>query len=465
MSTAILEGQPKGTDAVPRGGQAPDIVLHGGRVHALDAAGTIAQAMAIGGGKIVALGPDAAIVPLSGPGTRVIDLAGRAVLPGINDAHIHAVWLGARWPELMFETPGESWHAPTLATRAERVAALEKAWAVLAALGITSYTEPGIGPGEDAGATGCFGSDVLDIYAELAGTRRQTARVTLLRLFGYLDGASTLADFRAGLETPLPQADPRWLSIPGVKIFADGIPPMKNAWVRTPYRDGSLGGLMTGTGSEAERLAEFRAMVELAHGRGLQVAVHATGDRTIEEFITIVEALGGSKGLGHYVIHGDLATPGQLARMRAAGIGLDIQPIIAEQTAGWLAAAVRDEVARAAWPLDQMLDPAQRTTLTSDAPVASPDWRKIIAVAGTQLERRGVVVGDAELTTLLRMYTAIPAAQDGALDWKGTLEPGKVADFCVLSGDPYAAGYAGLPDLDVEMTWVDGRLVYARPAP
>lgn len=461
MSAAILDTHPQVSDGIPEGG-APDLVLRGGVIHAFDDANTVAEAIAIRGGHILALGPDSAISPLAGPDTKVIELDGRAVLPGINDAHIHAVWFGARWPDLMFEAPGESWHARTLSSRAERIAALEKAWAVFAALGITSYTEPGIGSGEDDGATGCFGSDILDIYAELAGSPRQTARVTLLRLFGYLDGASHFADFRKGLDLPVPVTDSRWLSIPGVKIFADGIPPMKNAWVRAPYRDGSHGALMTGTGSDAERLAQFRAMVELAHGRGLQVAVHATGDRTIEEFIAIVEALGGANGLGHYVIHGDLATPEHLARMRAAGIGLAIQPVIADQTADWLANAVSAEVAASAWPLDLMLDPTQRTTLTSDAPVATPDWRRILAAAARQLEARGVAVGRTELTTLLKMYTAIPAAQDGALDWKGTLEPGKVADLCVLSGDPYSAGHAGLPGLDIEATWVGGRQVYAR---
>ncbi|HWM35471.1 MAG TPA: amidohydrolase family protein, partial [Pseudolysinimonas sp.] len=120
------------------------------------------------------------------------------------------------------------------------------------------------------------------------------------------------------------------------------------------------------------------------------------------------------------------------------------------------------EAAAAAWPLESMLDEGLVATLGSDAPIASPDWRRTIAAAAALLESRGVEVGDAELTRLLRMVTAIPAVQDGSSAWKGTLEPGKAADLCVLGSDPLAVGAAGLPAVDVRMTIVDGRVVFER---
>jgi predicted amidohydrolase YtcJ len=58
------------------------------------------------------------------------------------------------------------------------------------------------------------------------------------------------------------------------------------------------------------------------------------------------------------------------------------------------------------------------------------------------------------------MYTSRPAEQDGAAAWKGTLEPGKVADLCILSADPYLVGVAGLEALRVERTLVGGRTVF-----
>jgi predicted amidohydrolase YtcJ len=70
-----------------RGGA--DLVLRNGKVITVDAAFTIAQAVAIAGERIVAVGPDAAMAAQTGPATRVIDLNGRSVIPGITDGHAH----------------------------------------------------------------------------------------------------------------------------------------------------------------------------------------------------------------------------------------------------------------------------------------------------------------------------------------------------------------------------------------
>jgi predicted amidohydrolase YtcJ len=439
-----------------------DMAFLGGTVHVLDEGRRVAQALAVIGDTIAAVGSKSEVEGWIGPETKIISTEGRAVLPGINDAHLHAVWYGAQWPRLMFESSDVGWHSRLLCSEQDRIAAIRKAWQELARLGITSYTEPGIGPGEDDGETGCFGTAVLETYASLAGSREQTARVTLLRLFGYLDGPSSIDDYRRGLETPAPSADSRWLSIPGVKIFADGIPPMRTAWTNEPYRDGGHGALLTGDGNEQERLCDFRTMVSMAHERGLQVAVHATGDRTIEEFISVVEKLGGAERLGHYVIHGDLITREQIERLKSARMGIALQPLIADQTADWLAQAVSEATVKQAWPMDKLVGNALNAILSSDAPVASPDWRRVIASAALQLERRDVVVDESILTELLRMYTAIPAIQDGAADWKGTLEVGKVADICVLEHDPLANDASALPNIEVDMTMVGGRIVHDR---
>lgn len=454
---------PPNTDAEQS--PAPDTILYGGTIHCLDAGLRQVSALAIGSGTITALGTDEEILALAGPGSRRIDLSGQCVLPGINDSHLHGVWLGARWPALMLESPGEDWHGRLLSGPEDRRRAILACFRLLASLGITSYTEPGIGPGEDAGETGCFGSDVLAAYAALAGTSAQTARVTLLSLHGLLDGASTLSAFEAGLSLPKPAADPRWLSIPGVKIFADGIPPLRTAWVEKPYLDGSVGTLFTGEGDLSERAATYERMIRLGHAAGEQVAVHATGDRTVEMLLSTVEALGGAGRLRHYAIHGDLVTPEQLARMAKAGVGLTVQPVIAAMTGEWMAGALRPEQIARAFPIDRIFGTTGlRATLSSDAPVATPDWRRIVATAAGQLDGRGLPVGRAELSALLRMMTAIPAEQDGAEDWKGTLEVGKVADLCVLSQDPLEAGWQRLPEIAVERTMVDGRFVYDRTA-
>jgi len=73
-----------------RAGTTPaDLILTNGKIITVDPAFTIAQAIAIAGDRILAVGPDAAMAARAGPATRVVDLKGKAVIPGITDGHAH----------------------------------------------------------------------------------------------------------------------------------------------------------------------------------------------------------------------------------------------------------------------------------------------------------------------------------------------------------------------------------------
>jgi predicted amidohydrolase YtcJ len=85
----ILSGQP----AALAGLDETTTVLTNGRIHTMDAAGTIASTVTIRHNRIVAVG---GTVPKAGPGVRVINLGGRTVLPGLVEPHIHIVSLGNR---------------------------------------------------------------------------------------------------------------------------------------------------------------------------------------------------------------------------------------------------------------------------------------------------------------------------------------------------------------------------------
>ena len=459
-----------------------ELVLRGGVVHVMDAAGHRATAVAILAGRIAAVGDDAEIGRWIGADTRVVELAGRAVLPGINDSHLHGSWLGARWPHTLFGEPAaglaESAEGaapgPLVASRAERRAAILRAGELLSELGITSYTEPGIGPGEDVGETGSFHSEVIEIYRELAAAGQLRQRVTLLALHGILDGPSAVTAVCAGIARHAELAgasDPAWFAVPGVKIFGDLIPLTRQAWTAHAYDDGTHGDLLVIGDGIDEKAAGLAEMLRAAHRAGLQVGLHATGDRTIELALDAFEAAAAEPGapstreLGHVIIHGDLVTAEQVARMARMGVWLNTQAGIATRTSDWLAGTLGAEVAGAAWPLDRARA-AGVLVLSSDAPVLDFDWRRGIADAEARVLATGgsadAAARSERLLGWLRCYTAIPAEQDRAAAWKGTVAAGKVADLVVLARDPFEVGAAGLPEVPVDLTVLAGAVVHER---
>ena len=77
---------------VPARGSAPaDLLLTGGRVMTMDAQRRPAEAVAVRDGRIVAVGRSVDLRPLAGPRTRVVELRGRTLLPGFQDAHCHPI--------------------------------------------------------------------------------------------------------------------------------------------------------------------------------------------------------------------------------------------------------------------------------------------------------------------------------------------------------------------------------------
>jgi predicted amidohydrolase YtcJ len=77
--------------AAPALAQAPDTILVNGKIVTVDGASSVREALAIRDGTILAVGRTTEIRKLAGPGSRVIDLQGRTVIPGLVDSHLHAI--------------------------------------------------------------------------------------------------------------------------------------------------------------------------------------------------------------------------------------------------------------------------------------------------------------------------------------------------------------------------------------
>jgi hypothetical protein len=113
-----------------------------------------------------------------------------------------------------------------------------------------------------------------------------------------------------------------------------------------------------------------------------------------------------------------------------------------------------------------MLEEGLMVAGSSDCPLTYPNPLKGIWSATTRAsEVTGKPITPKQRVTMdqaIRMYTANAAYIGFDEKRKGTIEEGKLADFTVLSGDPYAFSPDNVRDLKVEMTIVGGKVVYER---
>jgi predicted amidohydrolase YtcJ len=348
-------------------------------------------------------------------------------------------------------------HIPPF-TEAEQADAIERNIAVLLSLGITSYTEPGIG------------ALAQRLYADMA--RRGTLRVRVTALRSRADDTFPVSadQVREILAVPVAggETDPRWYAVNGVKLRADGVPiGSRTAWMRDPYVGGGRGSLVTVGQTDAEKVAELTAMIRLVHRSRLQVGTHATGDAAIDAVAAAYAVSRG--GRRHYVIHGDFAWPETLRALARSGCGVSLNPNIKYLIADTQPDVVGAERAAYQVPYRSAVRAGVTVTSASDAPNVPADWRQGVETALLREGRSGAVSGPDErigLTDALRTYTTAGAWQDHAETWKGSLMRGMAADVCVLSDrlldgrgrlaiDPYE-----LSTLPVALTIVDGAVAY-----
>lgn len=120
--------------------QAPDLIVHNAKLVTVDAQFRIAQAMAVRADRIVAVGSNADVLKLRGANTRVIDVAGKTILPGLMDSHVHAA--DASMYEFDHEIPTMETIADVLKYLKSRAAVVPKGeWISLSQVFITRLRE------------------------------------------------------------------------------------------------------------------------------------------------------------------------------------------------------------------------------------------------------------------------------------------------------------------------------------
>jgi predicted amidohydrolase YtcJ len=158
-----------------------------------------------------------------------------------------------------------------------------------------------------------------------------------------------------------------------------------------------------------------------------------------------------------------LAGRAELERMAEHGIALNAQPTIARIVGGNLFAVLGEARARDQSPLRWALDLGVDVALSTDVPIApEPDWRATVADAVARRTETGPTVDGQRLTLdeALRAVTIAGARQDRAEAWKGTIEPGKVADLCILDGRLDDGRVDALRSMPVAATLFGGAFVH-----
>lgn len=125
---------------MPSGSRPADLLLTGGSVMTMDAAHPVATAVAVGGGRILAVGDDRAALEHAGPRTRRIELGGRTLLPGFTDAHCHPVLAGVEMRQCALYDLPESRDAYIEAIRSYAAARTDLEWIIGSGWGMAAFS-------------------------------------------------------------------------------------------------------------------------------------------------------------------------------------------------------------------------------------------------------------------------------------------------------------------------------------
>lgn len=525
----------------------PDLIAVG-HVWTGDSAHPSAEAVAVRGDTIVAVGDSATLLSQAGEQTRV--LRGAMVTPGLMDDHTHFLswgvtlaavdlrdaatpeefvrriaafartlkpgeWiLGGNWDHERFPgapMPRREWvdsvtpDNPVLVDRYDGHMILANS-AALRAAGVDRMVRdvPGgeIVRGPSREPTGIFRDAAMDLvgravpapsesqmdsaaarairdaaehgvtgvafvtaaWPEIAALRRAKARGTLtLRVSAY----SPIADWRNAAESlRVNGPGDAMLRIAGVKGMVDGSLGSTTAWFFEPFSDARHT-----TGLQVTNIDSLRAWIARSDSAGLQVVVHAIGDRAnawlLDVFDSVAQAHG-SRDRRFKIEHAQHLRRADFARFAALGVQPSMQPYHAIDDGRWAEKRIGPERIKTTYAFRSLLDAGARLAFGSDAPVAPLDPIQGIygAVTRSTLDGKnpGGWVPEEKISVdeALRAYTS---ANAWGMYWDGVtgvLRPGLQADLVVLDRDLRAIRPEEIRDAKVTATVVGGRVVFSR---
>ena len=530
----------------------------GGTILTMDPQNRGVEALAVAGDRIESAGSRAELHTWAEEaGAEIIDLAGRAIVPGFIDAHGHfpgagltAVFVDLNSPPIgtvesieslvgllaqrAAETPEGEWiigigyddtlvleqrhptrHDLDRASTRHPVGVLHISGhlgvantAALEASGITADTpdpQGGLIRREDDSrrpngvleetATQPITSrlvpgfvDVLrmlerakELYLEQGVTTAQSGATAagLVRLFDWASWLGLVplrlivwptpaaADSLLAGELEAGQWDPLRLRVGAVKMIADGSIQGYTGYLREPYRI-PPGDDPFYRGYPRIPRDELIERVQRYHGAGLQLAIHGNGDASIDDILDAIElaqAESPRADARHIIIHAQMARDDQLDRMKRLGV---LPSFFSLHTFYWGDRHRRifmgPERAARISPAKSALARGVRFTIHCDAPVVPMEPLRLVWAAVNRKTRSDFTLGEAERISPMQALAAVTidaAWQHFEEDVKGSLEPGKLADFVILSRSPLDDPET-IDEIEVIETVIGGRTEYRR---
>ncbi|WP_308220602.1 amidohydrolase [Humibacter sp. RRB41] len=333
----------------------------------------------------------------------------------------------------------------------------------LLALGITGW--------QDAMVGAVFGlPDIADTYHRAVEEGALVARVVGAQWWERDRGVEQLEEMLTRRDAAGALGHPERFRLDSVKIMLDGVAENFTAAMTKPYFDGH-GHATENSGHsflDPEALADAVVAIDAA---GLQVHLHALGDRAVREGLDALERARGANGVTdgrHHLAHLQVVDSVDVPRFAALGAAANIQafwashePQMDELTIPFLDPSLVDRQ----YVFAELRDAGARLAGGSDWPVSTADPLEAAHAAVNRVDSGEDVppLGPEQaldLGTFLAAYTAGSAWVNHRDATTGHLAVGYAADLAVLDRDPFRRPADEIADAVVVGTWVDGQRAY-----
>lgn len=333
-----------------------------------------------------------------------------------------------------------------LPTSKQKQEALKAAMAYVASNGVTSISS----------LTGTGFGDYFDVYQS---GKDKGLLITRINAVSELENYAKLAAFikKNGVGD-------KWLRYGGVKGFVDGSLGSHTAAFLKPFTDAPTD---SGFFVITEKLLYSR--LKSADSLGLQLLIHAIGDRSIHSLLSLFEKLekeNGKKDRRIRMEHAQHILPADFPRFRALNVIASVQPYHAIDDGRWAEKIIGHERAKSTYAFRSLLDAGAKLSFGSDwfvAP-ASPMLGIYAAVTRRTIDDQnpGGWIPEQKITVeeALKGYTINAAYATFEDKLKGSLQKRKLADFVILEQDITKIDPVKIKDVKVLATFVGGKAVY-----